>query len=89
MNLPFSFVFHVGDKLGVDEGVLVLISIHFHHEADSAPRHNEQNDWHPEEGLHAHQSCHLLVRGDVASHFSRRVHLGINKLYLGLSYHSY
>ena len=68
LNL-ISLVLDVGEELGVHKGVLMLVSVHTHHEAHSAPSHNNQHHGDPKEGLHRNQISHLVVHGDIARDF--------------------
>jgi len=52
-----SLVFHVGQEFGVQKRVLVLVSVHIHHEADRLRQNQEQYDWHPDEGLGSHEEA--------------------------------
>ena len=87
-----SLVLDVGEELGVDQRVLVLLGVHRHHHAHGASGDNNQHDRDPDASLHAHEHSVVLhgghvaggicVRGTVAQHVlidrvSYRQHKGV------------
>jgi len=63
--MMISLIFYVSEELGVNEGVLLLVSIHAHHGANCAARNDDQENWNPDEGLDCDQVRVLLTVGDV------------------------
>ena len=58
MELVFSFVFDVADELGIEDCVLISISVHTSQHAECTPQDQDKDDWNPDKGL----CCHEIAR---------------------------